>query len=521
MDTTDCEPQPQVTIKGNHIKKSETAKNTYIFETSTKWSADELDIVLDTSTEAGDWLVDGKSYTKHNNYNGRSIKYGKGLNYLSIAPNNKQLTVKVMQKFDPSSFDISTITIKPLLVGHDYTAKATATSELAEDGTPKGTVSVKATKSYNTYQLTATANDGYSFDHWSKADHSEWLSTENPLTTEALTADTAYIACFHRWTQPSIVCVDENGTEITGLNGSATRVKDDTWQLTAGGADGWKFAYWSKGDSTEQYSENSMLSESVTTQITYYAHYKPVYITGIASVKAYTNGSGSLDQVVENGTGLAAGANVTVDVAFTSNSDNVAESHAAVYQGGLETVKKAVEAGTAAPMAVCTFKGWTEHNTVKLAVERWPADIEKITAVAYTEGGTKYFKELDVKTRTAESLGLTYLSTPVNSSLGGVVSAPRLYSTQAYIDTANGGIKLYAAGVGGVYQLETNGATDMVQMQGMEDLKTSGAGFNDLGAALAIGRADNHSNDLVALVFSATDMQINGQDTSNHYELRY
>lgn len=165
VDTTDCEPQPQVTIKGNHIKKSETAKNTYIFETSTKWSADELDIVLDTSTEADDWLVDGKSYTKHNNYNGRSIKYGKGLNYLSIAPNNKQLTVKVMQKFDPSSFDISTITIKPLLVGHDYTAKATATSELAEDGTPKGTVSVKATKPTNTYQLTATANDGYSFDH--------------------------------------------------------------------------------------------------------------------------------------------------------------------------------------------------------------------------------------------------------------------------------------------------------------------------------------------------------------------
>ena len=521
VDTTDCEPQPQVTIKGNHIKKSETAKNTYIFETSTKWSADELDIVLDTSTEAGDWLVDGKSYTKHNNYNGRSIKYGKGLNYLSIAPNNKQLTVKVMQKFDPSSFDISTITIKPLLVGHDYTAKATATSELAEDGTPKGTVSVKATKSYNTYQLTATANDGYSFDHWSKADASEWLSSDNPLTTEALTADTAYVAHFRAWTQPCIVCVDANGTEITGLNGSATRVKDDTWQLTAGGADGWNFVYWSKGDSTERYSTSSTLSESVTTPTTYYAHYEPVYITGIASVKAYTNGSGSLDQAVENGTGLAAGANVTVDVTFTSDYYNVAESHAAVYQGGLDTVKKAVEAGTAAPMAVCTFKGSTANNTVKLAVERWPADIEKITAVAYTEGGTKYYKELDVKTRTAESLGLTYLSTPVNSSLGGVVSAPRLYSTQAYIDTANGGIKLYAAGVGGVYQLETNGATDMVQMQGMEDLKTSGAGFNDLGAALAIGRADDHSNDLVALVFSATDMQINGHDTSNHYELRY
>ena len=65
VDTAGCEPQPQVTIKGNNIKKSETAKNTYIFETSTKWSADELLIALDASTEADDWLVDGTSYTKH------------------------------------------------------------------------------------------------------------------------------------------------------------------------------------------------------------------------------------------------------------------------------------------------------------------------------------------------------------------------------------------------------------------------------------------------------------------------
>ena len=230
MDTTGCQPQPQIRISGKNIKKSETAENsnTYIFETSAKWSADELIIALDASTEADDWLVNGKSYTQHEKYNGTTIKYGTGLNYLSIAPKSNQLSVKAMQKFDPSSFGISTITIKPLLVGHDYTARATATSELAADGTPKGTVFVKATKPTNTYQLTATANDGYSFDHWSVAENTTWQSTENPLTTEALTADTAYIAHFHAWTQPSIVCVDENGTEIAGLNGSATRVKDDT-----------------------------------------------------------------------------------------------------------------------------------------------------------------------------------------------------------------------------------------------------------------------------------------------------
>ena len=76
-------------------------------------------------------------------------------------------------------------------------------------------------------------------------------------------------------------------------------------------------------------------------------------------------------------------------------------------------------------------------------------------------------------------------------------------------------------GFGGVYRLETTGTTDLVQMPGMEDLKTSGAGFNDIGSALAIGRAGDDSHDLVALVYSVADMQINNRDTYSHYELRY
>ena len=524
VDTTDCQPQPQIMINGKNIKKSETAENsnTYIFETSAKWSADELIIALDASTEADDWLVNGKSYTQHEKYNGTTIKYGTGFNYLSITPKSNQLSVKAMQKFDPTSFGISTITIKPLLVGHDYTARATATSELAADGTPKGTVFVKATKPTNTYQLTATANDGYSFDHWSVAENTTWQSTENPLTTEALPPNTAtaYVAYFHPWTQPGIVCVDANGTEITGLNGSATRVKDDTWQLTAGGADGWKFVCWSKGDSTERYSTNSTLSsESVTTPTTYYAHYEPVYITGITSVKAYTNGSGST--TAGTGTGLAAGARVTVAVKYTANGDGVADSRIAVYAGGLDEVKAAVEAGTASPLAEQTFEGRLDNTTANLVVPRWPADLEKLTAVAGTEGRTLYYQELTVSTRTVNALGLTYLSAPVNSAVFGTVSGPHLYGTQAYIDAANGGMELYAVGFGGVYRLETTGTTDLVQMPGMEDLKTSGAGFNDIGSALAVGRAGDGSRDLVALVYSVTDMQINNRDTYSHYELRY
>lgn len=212
------------------------------------------------------------------------------------------------------------ITIVPVLLGADYTAKATASSEDEE----KGTAVAVPTKTNNTYSLAASAKDGYSFDSWTEQ-NGEWTSKENPATTAALTKDTAFVAHFHAWTQPSVVCVDENSTEIAGLNGSAARVKDDTWKLTAGTAVGWKFTYWSKGDDASQYSTaQTLTAESVTEATTYYAHYEPVYITGITSVKAYTNGPGST--AAGTGTGLAAGASVTVAVKYTANGDGVADS---------------------------------------------------------------------------------------------------------------------------------------------------------------------------------------------------
>ena len=164
--------------------------------------------------------------------------------------------------------------------------------------------------------------------------------------------------------------------------------------------------------------------------------------------------------------------------------------------------------------------GWTTPRPISW-YQNGPRILKKLTAVAGTEGRTPYYQELTVSTRTVNALGLTYLSTPVNSAVFGTVSGPRLYGTQAYIDAANGGIALYAVGFGGVYRLETTGTTDLVQMPGMEDLKTSGAGFNDIGSALAIGRAGDDSHDLVALVYSVADMQINNRDTYSHYELRY
>ena len=92
------------------------------------------------------------------------------------------------------------ITIVPVLLGADYTAKATASSEDEE----KGTAVAVPTKTNNTYSLAASAKDGYSFDSWTEQ-NGEWTSKENPATTAALTKDTAFVAHFHAWTQPSVV----------------------------------------------------------------------------------------------------------------------------------------------------------------------------------------------------------------------------------------------------------------------------------------------------------------------------
>lgn len=520
LDLTDYNLIAEVSKNGGAPQETVPGEiNDYVFDNPNGDAGAELSFTLNQQTKAADWLINGTSFESSDNYDAEDelVLFGDFDCGVGVVFSEDDVFVAFYGAYDGEL----EITIKPVLVGGDYTAKAEATSEQGSAG-DKGTVSVMPTASKNTYLLTAIANEGYSFDHWTKDSDSEWKSAENPCNTGALPENTTtkYVAHFHEWTRPSIICVDENGTEIAVPDCRATRVKDDTWKLTAGTAAGWKFAYWSKGDDASQYSTaQTLAAESVTTATTYYAHYEPVYITGITSVKAYTNGPGST--AAGTGTGLAAGSRVTVAVKYTANGDGVADSRIAVYAGGLDEVRAAVEAGTASPLAEQTFEGRLDNTTANLVVSRWPANLEKLTAVAGTEGRTLYYQELTVSTRTVNALGLIYLSTPVNSSVAGAVSGPLLYSTQAYVDAANGGIELYAAGAGGVYRLETTGATDLVQMPGMEDLKTSGAGQADLGAALAVGRAGDDLHDLVALVYSVTDMQINNRDTYSHYELRY
>ena len=93
---------------------------------------------------------------------------------------------------------------------------------------------------------------------------------------------------------------------------------------------------------------------------------------------------------------------------------------AATLQGGLDAVKAAVEAGTAKPMGALEVDGHLDNATARFLIEKWPADTDKVTAVAYTTGRETFYRELTVSTQAAgEQLGLTYLSMPKNSSIAG------------------------------------------------------------------------------------------------------
>lgn len=57
----------------------------------------------------------------------------------------------------------------------------------------------------------------------------------------------------------------------------------------------------------------------------------------------------------------------------------------------------------------------------------------------------------------------------------------------AFVDRQTGQPALYAAGIGGVFELDYGGKTDMVPMAGMEDLGSGGDNMSVSSYALAVG----------------------------------
>ena len=397
-----------------------------------------------------------------------------------------------------------TWTIKPNFSGSGNQYSATVISSDSSKGTA---VATAIDGQENTYNLTATASNGYSLDYWLvKSDSSK--ITENPHNV-TLTANETYTAYFHTWKQATVSSEPEGLTSGTDTDlVTAARKWDDTWTLTATSAvlDGKNYtvSYWSCDEDPSFRSDKAQFDVTLTEDRHYVAHYIPWQITGITGMSA---GGGSWMAKQEEGSRpLIAGTSVTVMVDYEENVSDVFLPHSTIelYSGD----EAAVKAGTATLLAKREGQGDRDRNTAfdgghaTIIVDPWPADVTQITAVAYTDDCDKHYCTLNVQTGYgAEGLNLSYLTSPRNCRTSAADPGPYnpdIYDAAAVQNAKTGEMELYVAGIGGVYQyVGSSGTTDFVRMPGMEDLNTSGDNLSLVSVALGVGGT---SDDLTSLV---------------------
>lgn len=406
-----------------------------------------------------------------------------------------------------------TVVITPVFPTSQYSLTVGSSDE------NKGTVSATVVGT-DIYELRATAGEGYSFDYWRSSaydaypDDPVYQIRENPYTTPAPTQDAHYTAYFRTWHKATVSASPAEAGTV-----SAERVRDDTWKLTASnnGATGYVFQCWNR----DGYAQDDPVYRltSPTAEVTldgdaaYTAYYVPQQVTGVAITGAGWGSRGSAAGDLP----IYAGTRVTVSVRIEDNSRvHLRNSHLAVYAGD----QAAVEAGTAALLAQEDSGQFGLPSTISVAV--WPQGVERITAVAWTDGCEKHYDTMAVKTASAgDALDLTWLSSPqaYRTSAGSATSHPAFFDVAAFVDRQTGQPAVYAAGIGGVFELDYGGKTDMVPMAGMEDLGSGGDNISVSSYALAVGGPD--AGDLTALVKKVTTTG-SGMDSTVtfSYELR-
>ena len=404
-----------------------------------------------------------------------------------------------------------TVVITPVFPTSQYSLTA------APDDSVKGSVSATVTGA-DVYTLRATAGEGYSFDYWRSSAYDAYPNDpvyqirENPYTTPALTQDAHYTAYFRKSHTPTVSASPAEAGTV-----SAERVVDDTWKLTASnnGATDYVFQCWNR----DGYAQNDPVYRltSPTVEVTldgdaaYTAYYVPQQVTGVAITGAgwgnsYGSAAGDLP--------IYAGTRVTVSVRIEDNSPwHLRNSHLAVYAGD----QAAVEAGTAALLAQEDSGESGLGSTISVAV--WPQGVERITAVAWTDGFEKHYDTMAVKTASAgDGLDLTWLSSPqeYRTSAGPAINHPAFTDVAAFVDRQTGQPALYAAGLGGVFELDYGGKTDLVPMAGLEDLGNGGDNSSYCPYVLGVGGPDAET--LTAFVKVA---QLNDWGSADRtYELR-
>ena len=379
-------------------------------------------------------------------------------------------------------------TFKPTLVGSDFTSHATAAADNAEHGTVTATPSLTT---LDTYTLNVTEKDGWTFDHWE-------TSTEGILTDEnrtaysfdaTLTADTTFTAVFRPWKQ---VTVKSDPAELEALV-VAARDRGDTWTLRARQPENYWILNWTEEQSGTQIGATGAWTVKITPEkdTVCIAHFDRCRVTGLTDF--FVSPIIGNTSTTPSNRPLIAGSQVYLQMKMAAIG-NLPLSHAAVYQGALADVQAAIEGGNEDSLTRVGSSDFTTMNNSRITVSEWPNYTGKLTAVVYTDGfDEKYYKETYVGSIAAETgLQMTYLSLPrdCKSTYSDPLAATNVHDAATYVDSENGGIKLYIAGVGGVYQMDYSGETAMNQMAGQTDLTKSAWDLRMNGYAYAVGGPD-------------------------------
>ncbi|OLR66169.1 InlB B-repeat-containing protein [Intestinimonas butyriciproducens] len=403
-----------------------------------------------------------------------------------------------------------TVKITPTFMTSQYSLTA------APDDSVKGSVSATVTGA-DVYTLRATAGEGYSFDYWRNGAYDAYPNDpvyqirENPYTTPALTQDAHYTAYFRKSHTPTVSASPAEAGTV-----SAKQLREDTWRLSASdGEMGYAFQCWNR----DGYAQDDPVYRltSPTAEVTldgdaaYTAYYAPKQVTGVAITGAGWGGNYSSDA---GDLPIYAGTRATVSVQIASNTSiyRLPNSHLAVYAGD----QAAVEAGTAALLGQEDSGESGLGSTISVAV--WPQGVERITAVAWTDGFEKHYDTMAVKTAAVDALDLTWLSSPqaYRTSAGSAINHPAFTDVAAFVDRQTGQPALYAAGLGGVFKLDYGGKTDLVPMAGLEDLGNGGDNASYCSYVLGVGGPDAET--LTAFVKVAQLNDWGGADRT--YELR-
>ena len=445
-----------------------------------------LKLMQNSSDPAREWIVNGKTYTLDATHKKIFLENDDSDVFLTITINYIQFEVG-----DTGDDSVDWV-VKPVATAAGFEAKAESNNE------EQGSAAAVKQAAENTYELKATANPGYSFDHWVAARTKEEI-TQNPYTV-TLTASETYTAYFREWKQATVSSDPDGATTSTGkIAATATRKLDDTWTLDALAIAGHTFSYWSCDEDASFTSDKSTLDVTLTEDRHFVAHYLPWQITGIKSVRA---GGSSTTPAAEAGSKpLIVGTGVDVYIEIQQNG-SLPRSWIQLYEGSEAEVK----AGTAKLLGQREGEDGQRDSAFEgvpvITVDPWPADVTQLTAVAYTEGYEKHYSTISVQTTSgADGLDLSYLTSPRNS----VTSAteldpvgPDIFGATAVQNAETGEMELYVAGIGGVYQyVGSSGTTDFVRMAGMEDLNTSGDNLSLVSVALGVGGA---ADDLTSLV---------------------